>query len=331
MTLAWMPMTAHSLRHEPWAPTLRPPPCSLALEPHEDGGSSSLQQRGKPFRAPKRTVRADDSWLNLPCQEQCESAWKDGRVGDRGLRPTYQSFYPPFPAQHHRASSSSEDSSDSKENDTTPPVQGSPLRARRASWMADSGEWRPTLSPMILCRIIPEDKRPQERPQRKVAPAVQSETAEAAVSTVLQQRRAVAPATEVAVAMKAPIPIGGTLQHQNPVRNDVDHDSDNPGTVSAPEQFDLTLNDTDDDEQDFFPTDASNAAEQSTTFKGATISVPASDCSSDCPIAAAQEARIAGKPETAISRRTRARRRGPRLSGPKGVHTTQKRVAIETL
>lgn len=312
-------MAAHSFKHEPWAPTLRPPLCLLAMEPTEDTSSGcSFQQGSKPSQAPRRTLRDDDSWLNFPCEER---------------RQSYQSFYPPFPVQQHRVSSCTEDSWNSKEDDATPRIQGGPFRARRASWMVDHGEWRPTLSP-ISC-AIPEDERPQkqskdarlqqqERPQRTTTVAVQPKTA-GALRAALQQRRGVVPATKVAVAVKPIhtrsllIPMGG---------NDLEQNSDNSVAASAPEQFDLTLNDTDDDEQDFFPADPGSAG---LAAPGDAASSPAADGESGCPTVAAQKAVAmlspthvnacsVEKPEAAGSRRTRVRRQEPRLPGSKGGH-----------
>jgi len=343
-------MGSHSFRHEPWAPTLRPlpvssartpklrpPPCSSVREPNENSGSgsssssSSLGQGSNPSRAPKRTVRADNSWLNLQCEEQHKFAWEDPTVADKLCKPTQQSFYPPFLARPRKCSSRSEDASTNKENNVNQPVQGSPLRARRANWMVDHGEWRPTLSPMNISRVIPEDMRPQEesrsqeeKPQSKESTAVQPKTGET-LGTAFQQRRGLLPATEVAVAVKAvrssmspAIPSGGTLRHRSPAQNLLDQDSDTPEASSAPEQYDLTLNDTDDDEQDFFPADPCSAGQA--TFRDA-VSSPPSNSESSCPIRAEQEAAskisprhvdacCVEKPKATRPRRTRAWRRG---------------------
>lgn len=212
---------------------MRPLPCSLAMEPTENSSSSSsLHQGSKPFQAPRRIVRDDGSWLNF--------------------RRSFQSFYPPFPAEQHRASYSTEDSSSSQEGDATLPVKGSPLRTRRAGWTVDHGDWRPTLS-----------QRPREQSEERLQSAgptaVQPKIA-GADCTVSQQRRGVVPATEVAVVAKVvrsrspAIPVGGNPRHhRSPPQNELDQDSDTTRSVSSPEQFDLTLHDTDDDEQDFFP------------------------------------------------------------------------------
>mmetsp|Transcript_117286 Transcript_117286/g.228041 ORF Transcript_117286/g.228041 Transcript_117286/m.228041 type:complete len:312 (+) Transcript_117286:188-1123(+) len=298
MTLAWMPTPAHSIRHEPWVPTLRPLPCSLAMEPTENSSSSSsLHQGSKPFQAPRRIVRDDGSWLNF--------------------RRSFQSFYPPFPAEQHRASYSTEDSSSSQEGDATLPVKGSPLRTRRAGWTVDHGEWRPTLS-----------QRPQEQSKERLqgtAPiAVQPKTARA-LCNVSQQGCGVVPATEVAVVAKVvrsrslAIPIGGNSRHhRSPPQNELDQDSDTTRSVSSPEQFDLTLNDTDDDEQDFFPADPCSAGQA--TFRDAASSPPSNNESS-CSIRAEQEAAAkisprhidaccGEKPKATRPRRTRTWRRG---------------------
>jgi len=234
MTLDWV----CCFRHEPWAPTLRSPRYSLATERTQDTGSgSSLYHGSKPFQAPRRTVRADDSWLSFTCEADCQS---------------YQSFYPPFSAQQHKAFFNSDDSSTSEGSDATPPVQGRPFKARRASWIVDCGEWRPTLS-----------QRPQEQSKERLQGtaliAVQPKTARA-LCNVSQQGCGVVPATEVAVVAKVvrsrspAIPVGGNPRHhRSPPQNELDQDSDTTRSVSSPEQFDLTLHDTDDDEQDFFP------------------------------------------------------------------------------
>eukprot|EP00419_Tripos_fusus_P088620 CAMPEP_0172856684 /NCGR_PEP_ID=MMETSP1075-20121228/64179_1 /TAXON_ID=2916 /ORGANISM="Ceratium fusus, Strain PA161109" /LENGTH=166 /DNA_ID=CAMNT_0013703901 /DNA_START=152 /DNA_END=649 /DNA_ORIENTATION=- len=150
-----------------------------------NGANSGHWQRQQPLSrqqtipGTKADVRADDSWLSFTCEADCQS---------------YQSFYPPFSAQQHKAFFNSDDSSTSEGSDATPPVQGRPFKARRASWIVDCGEWRPTLS-----------QRPQEQSKERLQGtaliAVQPKTARA-LCNVSQQGCGVVPATEVAVVAK---------------------------------------------------------------------------------------------------------------------------------